>query len=189
VTAESCGKPRTLDGGAETLYSVQFAPDGTALVTAAIDSRAQVWGIDGVRQADLVGHKDRVYHAEFSPDGRWILTASRDGAVRIWKRPAARPAGHGSPPAQGSYLVLPAALGGVAYARFSPDGRSIGAAYWENTAIVWRLWTEDPSPDRALEARWGQDRSRLALIREADRFRRDNRLDERSPASRQPEDD
>lgn len=184
LAADGCGEPQMLDGGADTLYSVQFAPDGQALVAAAIDARAQVWSIDGVRQADLVGHKDRVYYAEFSPDGRWILTASRDGAIRLWKRPPVRSAERGTPPTQGSYLVLAGDLGGVAYARFSPDGHTIGAAYWENAALLWRLWSEDPSPHPALAAEWGPDRSRLALIREADRFRRDNRLDERAAAPR-----
>ena len=172
-----CGAPRLLDGGTPTLYSVRFAPDGAALVVASIDSRALVWGADGTRLADLVGHKDRVYQADFSPDGRWILTASRDGEVRVWQRPAAREARTGEPPEQGSYLVLAGDLGGVAYARFSPDGHSIGAAYWENAAILWRLWSENPRPDPALESQWGKDRSRLVLIREAARFRRDNRLD------------
>jgi WD40 repeat protein len=161
----------------DSINSVGFAPDGTALVTAAVDGRAQVWGTDGTLQGNLVGHKDRIHHAEVSPDGRWILTASRDGAMRIWQRPAARGSSGGEPPDQRSFLTLPGDLGGVAYARFSPDGRSIGAAYWDNAAVLWRLWSENPKSDRALEAVWGVDRSRLALIREAERFRLDKRLD------------
>jgi WD40 repeat protein len=121
-----------------------------------------------------MGHKDRIYSAEFSPDGRWVLTASRDGSVRIWQRPT----GPRTEPL-GSYLILEANLGGVAYAGFSPDGNSIGAAYWENATQLWRLWTEDPITDRRLESVWGRDRARLALIREAVRFQGENRLDGR----------
>ena len=178
-TGGSCGQPRPLDGGADSLLSVAFAPDGASLVTAALDGRAQVWGLDGSMQANLVGHKDRIHYAEFSPDGHWILTASRDGSMRIWQRPAALDPGTGAPPDQGSFLTLPGDSGGVAYARFSPDGRSIGAAYWDNAAILWRLWSADPKPNPVLEAVWGKDRSRLVLIREAERFRRDQGLGDR----------
>ena len=184
ISGQACGQPRYLDGGTTTLYSVAFSPDGETLVTASLDARAQVWSTKGQLLANLVGHKDRVYYAEFSPDGRWLLTASRDGAVRVWEHPgsptarprpeAARPETQGTAdaaPVQGSYLVLDGKLGGVAFARFSPDGHSIAAAYWENAAVLWRLWTEDPTPVPAQEETWGKDRARLTLIREAYRFR------------------
>jgi WD40 repeat protein len=184
ISEGACGHPRYLDGGTTTLYSVGFSPDGKTLVTASLDARAQVWNAEGQLLANLVGHKDRVYYAEFSPDGRWLLTASRDGAVRVWERPGSRtaraqsvvataepPGTTDATPSLGSYLVLDGKLGGVAYARFSPDGNSIAAAYWENAAVLWRLWTEDPTPVPAQEAIWGRDRARLTLIREAHRFR------------------
>ena len=184
VGERECGKPRVLDGQGAALYSVAFAPDGKSLVTASLDGRAQVWSTKGQLLANLVGHKDRVYYAEFSPDGRWLLTASRDGAIRVWEHPgsptarprpeAARPETQGTAdaaPVQGSYVVLDGKLGGVAFARFSPDGHSIAAAYWENAAVLWRLWTEDPTPVPAQEKTWGKDRARLTLIREAYRFR------------------
>ncbi|WP_367114977.1 hypothetical protein [Thiocapsa sp.] len=79
-----------------------------------------------------------------------------------------------------SFLTLDGALGGVAYADFSPDGHTIGAAYWENATLLWRLWTEETVPDRRLEAIWGRDRARLALIREAARFKAENRLERRA---------
>nr|WP_295577477.1 hypothetical protein [uncultured Lamprocystis sp.] len=145
-----------------------------------MDARAQVWDSrGGALIAELKGHKDRIYSAEFSPDGRWIITASRDGALRLWQRPVPPRQTDRRPRTEGSYLVLEADLGGVAYARFSPDGNSVAAAYWENAALLWRIWTNDTTPDPAIVTVWGKDRSRLALIREAMRFRRDNGLDAR----------
>jgi WD40 repeat protein len=172
LTDQGCASPRYLEPQAGILYSVAFAPDSQALVTASLDSKAQVWALDGALLAELVGHKDRIYAAKFSPDGRWILTASRDGSVRIWMRPT----GSSALSAE-AFLTLAGDLGGVAYADFSPDGHTIGAAYWENATLLWRLWTEDTLRDRRLEAIWGQDRARLALIREAERFKNENRLD------------
>lgn len=172
LSAQGCDPPRYLAPDAGALYSVRFAPDGGALVTAARAAKAHVWSREGAQLAELLGHKDRIYTAEFSPDGRWLLTASRDGSVRVWQRPAAaRTEG------VESYLTLAADLGGVAYATFSPDGHTLAAAYWENAALLWRIWSEDPTADPVLLSVWGRDRARLALIREADRFRRENRLD------------
>ena len=184
VNDRGCGEPQVLDAGNTTLYSVAFAPDGEALVTASLDARAQVWSARGERLADLVGHKDRIYQASFSPDGRWLLTASRDGTVRVWERPSPSTPGSKTAaaevPFQSPYLVLEENLGGVAYAQFSPLGNSIAAAYWENAAMLWRLWSEGPEPDPALSATWGPQRARLTLIQEAARFYQENRLGERA---------
>lgn len=49
---------------------------------------------------------------------------------------------------------MEADLGGGAYAQVSPDGNSIGAAYWENAAMLWRLWAEGPDPEPALTSIW-----------------------------------
>jgi WD40 repeat protein len=175
LDATGCGKPEYLEGHGSNLYSVGFSPDGARLVTASLDGTARVWESDGSFVATLSGHKDRIYHAEFSPDGRWILTASRDGTVRVWKSPADPDGAEES-----SYLLLDGELGGVAYASFSPDGHYIAAAYWENAAVLWRLWAEAEETPDALRKAWGKDRSRLSIVREADRFRRENRLDDRT---------
>ncbi len=179
LTESGCGPIRYLGEAGPVLYGVAFAPDGQAVVTASLDGHARVWGLDGTRLADLVGHKDRIYHAEFSPDGRWLLTASRDGTVRVWERPLARRSEASGPVTLSAYVTLDADLGGVAHARFSPDGHSIAGAYWDDAAVLWRLWGEGPAEDPELLKVWGAERSSLALIREAARFRRDNRLDAR----------
>ena len=89
------------------------------------------------------------------------------------------PAGRRTPPIETSFLVLEGDVGGAGYAQFSPDGNSIAATYWKNTVMLWRLWSPDAAPDPAIERVWGADRARLALIREAVRFRRDNGLEVR----------
>lgn len=167
-----CGEPRYLDGQAGSLYGVQFAPDGKALATASLESKAHVWSLDGTLLAELSGHTNRVISAQFSPDGRWILTASRDGTVRIWTRPLRAQA-----QPMGADLTLDANLGSVTHAAFSPDGQRIGAGYWENAALLWRLWDKNPRPDRELERLWGKNRGRLEVIQEAVRFRNRFRLE------------
>ncbi len=166
-----CGEPLYLDGHAGRLYDLQFAPDGKALVTASFEAKAHVWSLDGTLLAELGGHDNRVISAQFSPDGRWLLTASRDGSARIWKRPFRARTKSLEP-----FLTLDANLGSVTYAMFSPDGHTVGVGYWENAALLWRLWNEDPTPDRHLERLWGRDRAQLELIQEAIRFRDEFRL-------------
>ncbi len=176
LAGDDCGEPRRIKAGAETLSAVRFAPDGAALVTASQGGTARVWDRVGNPIAELRGHQDRLSSAEFSPDGRWISTASRDGALRLWRRPAAAPPSAEGPPVLGSYLVLEADLGAARIARFAPDGNDLAAAYRQNAVVLWRIWDPQP-PAPALVDDWGPERARLALIREAVRFSRDNGLD------------
>lgn len=168
LQAGQCGEPRYLEADAGILYGVRFAPDSKALVTAAFEAKAHLWSVDGTLLAELSGHQNRVSSVEFSPDGRWIMTASSDGAVRVWKRPLRVRTTPEEP-----YLTLDADLGGLTQAVFGPEGKTIAAGYWDNTAILWRLWDGEPSPE--LVKRWGQERARLALIDEADSFQHEMR--------------
>ncbi|MGA7978965.1 MAG: WD40 repeat domain-containing protein, partial [Chromatiaceae bacterium] len=181
LAVDGCGgdSPQIADlvGHTDRVRSVRFSPRGDQLVTASIDGTARVWAPDGVLLQVLAGHKNQVFHAEFSPDGRWIVTASRDGTVRLWRRPAS-----GAPPEAEPYLILTSDLGGVPYAAFSPDGRFIAAGYWRNAARLWRIWAGEDDIDgetlARLQAAWGRERANLVLIREAERFRHENRLDD-----------
>lgn len=171
-THGDCGRTDFLEGHSGRIYSIAFAPDGKQLVTGSLDKTARLWGTKGAPIAVLAGHQDRIYRAEFSPDGHWLLTGSRDGSIRVWKRP--RPSDEVK--VLSTFLPLEADAGGVANAVFSPDGHYIAGAYWENAAILWRLWAEDSEPAGPESANWGPDRSKLALVREAYRFRRDNKV-------------
>lgn len=167
---QACPVAGRLDGHTARIYTVAFSPDGEQLVTASLDKTARLWGRDGTPQAVLVGHRDRIYRASFSPgDGRWVLTASRDGSIFVWRRPE-------QPSAEGvlslePFVPLKADAGGVATATFSPDGHYIAGAYWENAALLWRLWSEEEQLDDELVERWGADRARLTLLQEAYDFR------------------
>ncbi|TVQ86964.1 MAG: hypothetical protein EA400_11935 [Chromatiaceae bacterium] len=178
-----CRPGARLHGHSALIYSIAFAPDGRALLTASMDKTARLWERDGRPRAVLSGHQDRVYSAAFSPDGRWLLTASRDGRLLIWQRPPARSerrstsaANEGAVDWLTPFLPLAGAAGGAAYAGFSPDGHYVAGAYWENTALLWRLWSEGPRPPPQRRRIWGAARAALALIDEAYRFKADNAL-------------
>jgi WD40 repeat protein len=173
-----CTLHKHLVGHTGRVYSVRFGPDGKRILTASLDKTARVWTLDGASLAVLTGHQDRIYRADFSPDGDWILTASRDGSIRLWRAPAGVGVGglFDGPEIKQEFLPLRANVGGVAAAAFSPDGHYLAGAYWENAAILWRIWRDGDEVPTALRRRWGPDRARLALISEAYRFRTDNAL-------------
>jgi len=171
IDAEGCRIATYLEGHTDRVYSIAIDAESRRIVTASLDKTARVWDRDGSARAVLVGHQDRVYRAGFSPDGRWILTASRDGSIQLWQTPTAT---SGPERRLSAFLPLRADLGGVANAVFSPDGHYIAGAYWENAALLWRLWSEADKAPADRIARWGRERARLALIGEAYRFRDDN---------------
>jgi WD40 repeat protein len=173
IRPAGCAPQGTFTGHNATVNSVRFDPDGATLVTASLDETARVWRADGALLATLAGHRARVGQAEFSPDGRWVLTGSRDGALRLWRAPDGATGVLDQP-----FLTIAAGLRGVTGIAFSPDGNQVLAGYWANAAQLWRLWSEESPPPDRLET-WGPERARLALIREAEAFRFDNRLDTR----------
>lgn len=180
-----CTAQRQLIGHSGRVYSVAIASGGGQLLTASLDKTARIWDHDGAPLAILEGHQDRIYRAAFSPDGRWILTASRDGTIRLWRSPEVRPSDSAEPVVvREEFLPLDAGLGAAAEAAFSPDGHYIVGGYWENAAMLWRIWRDGDEPPKALRRRWGDDRARLALIGEAYRFRADNVIVENAAEQR-----
>ena len=75
-------------GGARTVASVAFAPDGADIVTGSWDGDCQVWD----RKSCLVkyvlkGHTERVTSVAYCPtdDGRTIASGSVDGTAMLWR--------------------------------------------------------------------------------------------------------
>ncbi|WPL19061.1 putative protein containing caspase domain protein [Thiorhodovibrio winogradskyi] len=181
LDAGGCGQLEQASGHSARLYSVAFSPDSERILTSSLDKTARLWTRVGRPLAVLAGHQDRVYHAAFSPeDGRWLLTAARDASLRVWQAPSADQ-GLGQVLQLNDFLPLQANQGGAAFAAFSPDGRYVAGAYWDNAAILWRLWRESVPGEAELAAKlltqWGPDRARLALLKEAYRFKHDNQVD------------
>jgi len=174
VDEHGCRIDTDLHGHSGRVYSIAFSPDSQQVLTASLDKTARLWDRNGAPRAVLVGHEDRIYKASFSPgEGRWMLTASRDGSIRLWQRPDAKASGFRT---LSTFLPLKADVGGVADAMFSPDGHYLAGAYWENAALLWRLWVEGDRIPQQLIDDWGEDRARLALIQDAYRFRQDNHV-------------
>jgi WD40 repeat protein/tRNA A-37 threonylcarbamoyl transferase component Bud32 len=68
------------------VYTAEFSPDGSLLVTGGQDRAARLWDVaSGVPVGQPLRHAKDVLAATFSPDGRTVLTASEDRVLRFWE--------------------------------------------------------------------------------------------------------
>ena len=70
----------------ERIASVDFSPNGDAILTGSYDGAVRLYYNNGVLQKTFTGHIDKVVDAIFRPDGNAFATASLDGSVQAWNR-------------------------------------------------------------------------------------------------------
>uniref|UniRef100_K3X6F9 Uncharacterized protein n=1 Tax=Globisporangium ultimum (strain ATCC 200006 / CBS 805.95 / DAOM BR144) TaxID=431595 RepID=K3X6F9_GLOUD len=67
------------------VFSAQFNPQGSLIVTASFDETVRFWDVrTGRSVAVLSAHHEPIVSANFNHDGTLLITASYDGLVRIW---------------------------------------------------------------------------------------------------------
>jgi WD40 repeat protein len=110
------------------------------LIGAPTDRGPFLYRLDSVPRAIALGPQRDVRCCAMSPCGRWVATASHSppaaprSSVRIWN------ATDGS-----AVATLP--VGGLATARFSPDGRWLGTmSRFDNSCQVWEVESWAPGP-------------------------------------------
>jgi WD40 repeat protein len=108
--------------------SVQFSPDGRAIVSAGLDGSIKLWTVLGVPIRKLSGHSDAVYSARFSPDGQTIASTSADFTVKLWRWQDG--------------ALLDTLTGHNSYVNdisFSLDGKVLASASQDQTIKLWHL--------------------------------------------------
>ncbi len=141
----NAGTRYLLRGHEGQVLSVDYAADGSALVSGSVDGTARVWSmLTGDLMQTLVGHLDAVSDVDFSPDGQVLASASWDGTVRLWDWESGT-----------TRFVLYGHPSSVIGVRFSPDGRWLVSRDTEGGLYVWRV--EDGALVQTLETSASQN--------------------------------
>jgi len=126
--------PIVLEGHTDRIYTVEYSPDGSRLVTASDDNTAIVWDIGAAAPVTILrGHTNRLTTAHFSANGARVVTAGFDAAARVWN------AGTGK-----LVAVLEGHTGIVNDARYCPSGGNVVTAGEDGTARIWKTLTGEP---------------------------------------------
>lgn len=108
---------RTLEGGAENIYSIGFSPDGSKLVSGGRKHIAEFWDVaTGELRGSCLAPTDVVWDVAVSPVGTLVAMGSRDFNVYLWNM------------AEGQIVAeLTGHTSEVRSVAFSPDGATVAS--------------------------------------------------------------
>ena len=114
----------------ESVYKVQFSPDGKYLAAGLGNGDIQLWRtVDWNLERTLSGHSRRINNLAFSPNSKLLASGSYDENVRLW---IVETGEEFLPPFQ----ELDEAVSDVV---FSPDGSSLAVSSEEGEIWLWEI--------------------------------------------------
>jgi WD40 repeat protein len=136
--------------GASFVRSIDFSPDGSLFAASYEETRGKdkviIWDVvSGKMLTTLDIYKTGVNTIDFSPDGKLLATGSSDNMIALWDTKSwklSKTLSKRRPSESARY-------GGRHYwkiqsVRFSPDGKQIASAHYDNkTNVLVRLWNID----------------------------------------------
>lgn len=84
----------TLSGHTDTVTGMRLSPDGTHLLTNAMDNTLRMWDLRPYAPTNrctkvFVGHQHNMekhlLHCDWSPDGKAVTSGSADRMVNVWE--------------------------------------------------------------------------------------------------------
>ncbi len=118
------------------VWSLNFSPDDSQLLSAGWSSNVTVWPVDGrLPPSVLIAGDLHVWSAVYDHDGTTLATTGSDQTVRLWDGLTLQPKS-----------ILHGQGGEVWCAAFSPDGKILASGGKDRNVLLWPL-TLSPSPD------------------------------------------
>lgn len=116
-----------IQGHLDGVWSADFSPDGSQIVTGSLDKTIKLWHLDGQEINQINGHTGAIRSTIFSPDGQMILSSSSDKTIALWNL-------------QGDHLhTFTGHTGAVWSAKFSPNGELIVSGSADQSIKLWNL--------------------------------------------------
>ena len=126
--AESWKELRRVKTNEKSLWHVAFSRDGRRIAASSSDGAARVYEVEtGELVRELKHEKTQVYSASFSPDGERLAT-SMLSYVKVWNLET----GEKIHTLKGHVERPP-----VPCVTYSPDGKLLASASWDNNVIIW----------------------------------------------------
>ncbi|MFE3704982.1 helix-turn-helix domain-containing protein, partial [Streptomyces scopuliridis] len=138
VTDANSPLSAALPGRIGRIASMQFSPNGRALVNVDGDGVVARWNLTHSPRPmsvgkPLAGQTEALTTVAFSPDGHILANADDKGTVRLWNiTDARRPTRLGKPLTGHSDSLWSMA--------FSPDGRTLASASHDGTVRLWNFY-------------------------------------------------
>jgi WD40 repeat protein len=110
---------RQFTGHLSSVFSLAFAPDSKALLSAGGDARAALWDVASVKRLHWLRGTEYPKFAAFSPDGKTVLVAGTwEGELSLWRTATGQKLRDIGPPAGGRQRLIP-------HTAWLPDGKTI----------------------------------------------------------------
>src|SRR5262249_34321872 len=132
-----------IKGHADNVQAVAFTPDGAALASGGSERGVRLWDTATGKQLNtLVGHQERVTAVAVAPGGKVGATAGWDHGIRLWDAHTGKDLRRldGTPNEKLLFGISKAVRDLI----FSPDGKLLAAAGYENKVWLWDLKKGEP---------------------------------------------
>jgi WD40 repeat protein len=129
--AERVALLRTLNGHSDSVFGVDFSPDGEMVASGSVDKTVRLWKASDGTQVRVIQQPESVADVDFSPEGKTLATGHSglpNRSVNLW---------------QVSDGVLSRSLQGDDRLQwavvFSPDGSIVASGSTGNALRLWRV--------------------------------------------------
>jgi RNA polymerase sigma factor (sigma-70 family) len=129
---------------ADNVHALGFSADGGVLASGGSEHGVFLWDTKSGKQRNtLIGHQERVTAVAVAPGGKVIATAGWDHSIRLWDADTGQELRRlGWTPREKVPLGTSQAIGALI---FSPDGKWLVAAGYEDKVWLWDLAKGEPA--------------------------------------------